>query len=671
MDNVEAQFNEITSQSPEELLAELAKLRESLAPVVSAIEEAKEAKSVYDADIKEHNDAIRKLKEKQHEIDRVVWDSQKQMRDLERKIASAERRFQEAEAAKELRKQYNELYDEFERLTAGAPWREWALDHQIKGAKQLAASKRAILADKRGLGKTLTSLIYCDMVQSKKVIAVVPNDTMDNFLREIHHWAPHRAVSTIKIGGMAKGERDVILNMLLPNMGEFLIVINFEAWRRDPDLIKSLVALQPDTLIIDEAHNAKNRKTKAYQGLATITTSNNQCSKCQSANIGMVEDYYGRVSNIHCRDCKATPVDFFDFNSVKHVLPMTGTPILNKPQDLFALLSLIDPKTFSSEQDFLYDYCTQDFYTNKWKFRPGGLERLTKQLSARFVMRDRNSAGIEIPPQEVQYMNITLDPNEYPEQARMLRALNEQAMIILEGNEGLPVPYLIALITRKRQATVWGAGIEFKDRDGVVVYRADCNESIKLDKTIDLASGNGNGPEGLIPDMIGEFDPDTQRWVDGERIVVFSAFNAPLAELGRRLEAANIPYAMMTGETPVERRNEIVLDFDAKTASKENYKYQVVLCNYAVGGVGLNLTSASQIICLDEVWSPGKMDQAFGRIDRIGQERRTGVTILRVNNSIDTFMAGLIDAKADMIDGFESEISLQAGLLDYLEGDNF
>jgi SNF2 family DNA or RNA helicase len=641
-------FMNALSSDPQEILAELQKVKEALEPLRAAIEEAKALKDSFNTDIKIHQKAIDELRQKQSEIDSKVYDERARMRKLERDLQAANTRYEQSVANRAAREKFDALADEFDRLTMGAPWREFAFDHQIQGAKRLAVAKRAILADKRGLGKSLTSLVWTDMVQSQKVLAIVPNDTIGNFIREIEHWAPHRMI--VNLSGLPKSQRDTLMNVLLPGMPNFIAVLNYEAWRRDDDFITALLGIRFDTIILDEAHTAKNTRTKTYQGIRRLITSNNACPQCKSPNIAS-----GLMAPV-CNDCnyKSDGKTFFEFNSFKNVLPMTGTPIMNRPQDLFALLSIIDPVEFRSEVSFLRAYCWQDF-DQKWRFRSGGLESLTKQLASRFVMRDRKSAGVIIPPQTIQYYDLVLDSTKYPDQARVAARLNQQAILEIEEGKGITLPYVLQLITRKRQIMTWAQGVEFKDRDGAVVYRANCTESVKLDRVID--NQTGNGPEGLIPELIGALDPDTSRWIDGERVIVFSAFNAPLRELSRRLDQAKIPHAMMVGETSTEERDEIVKDFDAKVAPVD-YKYQVVLCNYNVGGQGLNLTGASQMIMIDEIWNPGRMDQAFGRIDRMGQTKETTVHVLRVQGSVDSWMRALIKGKQDMIDGFEDNINL-------------
>lgn len=134
---------------------------------------------------------IRLLDIKKQDIETSLFDARRKQRELERQIQSAENRLRQALENERIKKEYQDSSVAFDKLTAGFRWREFALQHQIEGAKHLATAKRAILGDKMGLGKTLTSLIACDMLQAQKILVVVPDDVVSNFVREIQHWAPH------------------------------------------------------------------------------------------------------------------------------------------------------------------------------------------------------------------------------------------------------------------------------------------------------------------------------------------------------------------------------------------------------------------------------------------------------------------------------------------------
>ncbi len=644
---------------------------------------------------------IRLLDEKKQDIEASLFDARRKQRELERQIQSAENRLRQALENERIKKEYQDSSVAFDKLTAGFRWREFALQHQIEGAKHLATAKRAILGDKMGLGKTLTSLIACDMLQAQKILVVVPDDVVSNFVREIQHWAPHRSV--IMLGKQTKLARNMAID-LMRSLDSFIVVINYSAWRKDSSLLDRLVSLRFDTVIMDEAHTIKETTTNAYKGCAQLVLAENSCPKCRGAiqKIHKSKDTITRLEEINIynssRDywaCigKATPSptvmddaiasaimssgcgwneivdilaensrEFGDLRSVRNVFPMTGTPILNKPTDLFSMLSLVDPVHYSDKNRFNRTYCIQDS-AGKWMFQYGGLDRLVKNLSGKYIARDRKTAGVTLPKQDIVVHSIEMDSTIYPGQAKVIKDLSRHAMVILSNGAKLPILYTIALITRKRQANVWPAGIELKDENGVVVFSVgdEIKESIKLDRICGKAeSGLPGDYEGLIPDLTGNGD-----LTNGERIVVFSQFKTPLAELESRIKDAGISVVRFDGDTPEDIRNQVKIDFDRKYCDQIGYepRWQVVLANYKTGGVGLNFTAATQMIILDEEWNPGKQEQAFNRIDRIGQTQETTVHILRLEKTIDNWMADLIDSKRDMIEGFETKVDLQASLL--------
>lgn len=563
------------------------------------------------------------------------WKEQDELRKMQ------ERKLQTFLSEAEIRKRQEEERDKFAAITASAPWRvgvevngsiRKALPHQLDGGSRLAGAKRAILGDKRGLGKTLTALIACDMMQAKKILIVMPQDVIKNFMREITMWTPHRI--PVNLSRLNKRERDFTYSVLLKNSKECIALINYEAWSRDKDVIEHLVSCQFDTVIIDEAHNLKNKETSAYKGARQIVYGENKCHVCGENDFVYKEKTngeYGIGKQKVCNLCYAHSEKFRDNCSVVNVIPMTGTPILNKPQDLWTLLNLIDGQTFAKEIDFLYDYCVYDAYVQRWKFKHGGSERLLKSLGARFIARTDKTAGVQFPKQDVIVHEIEFDHKMYPHQFEVMQQIQKHGAIKM-GDATLNVIGVLAELMRRRQALVWPGGIQLKDEEGRVVYSSDCKESIVLDKVMEL-----------VLTAIEE----------GDRIVVFSQFKEALKELEVRIKAHDITVCRYDGDISDAKANEFQLDFDIKTADPENYKYQVGLCHYKKGGVGLNLTAARQMIIPDREWNPGKEDQAQGRVQRLdgGQSIVHRITVPK---TVATYMDNLMDEKAAMIGGFES-----------------
>jgi SNF2 family DNA or RNA helicase len=167
----------------------------------------------------------------------------------------------------------------------------------------------------------------------------------------------------------------------------------------------------------------------------------------------------------------------------------------------------------------------------------------------------------------------------------------------------------------------------------------DVEESVKIDAAMDL-----------LDEVISD-----------EKVVMFSQFKAPLRELAKRIKKAGYSVATIDGDTPVAERADIIAKFQEKPLHDPE-GIDIVLGNFKAMGIGVTLTAASQMIIIDEEWSPGKNEQAYDRIYRIGQEKPVTINILRVGQTVDTWMAGLIEEKANMVDGFIGAADLQQRL---------
>jgi SNF2 family DNA or RNA helicase len=133
-----------------------------------------------------------------------------------------------------------------------------------------------------------------------------------------------------------------------------------------------------------------------------------------------------------------------------------------------------------------------------------------------------------------------------------------------------------------------------------------------------------------------------------------------------RLKDKGIDVVRFNGETTDALRNEIKLDVDRSVTDPAKSKFQVVLAHYRTGGVGLNMTGITNLVVLDEAWNPASRDQAYGRVDRIGQTEETTVHVIRIKKSIDTWLSQLIEDKEALVAGFEKEMNLAAAMLDAL-----
>jgi SNF2 family DNA or RNA helicase len=496
---------------------------------------------------------------------------------------------------------------------ANYKWVDYAKPHQWEGAMTIAHYGSVIESDDTGLGKTLTTVMSCDLKGAKTVLVVTPNDVVSGFALEFQNFAPHRQL--LPIQGANPAMRKMV-KQIVENSNEFVIVVNYESLWRDNAWLANV---DWDVIIVDEAHNMKEETSLTYDA----------------------------INSYNYKSC----------------VPVTATTILNSPGDLFTLLHLIAPDKFWGKRRFLDSYCMQNL-DNKWIFRPGGEKELMRNLKGRIIKRSYEEAGIQLPSKVIN--EVVIPVAALSEQQRtIMKQIDEYAEIALESGESTSITAMIAVITRGRQASTFPAGIEVKMTEkmheqfeamgsalipdvGTVIFKVpDSVPSIKLDMA-----------ESKLERKVKE----------GKRCVVFSQFKTALADLERRLIARGVRVVRYDGDTNKNIRAEVKRDFlrNPDGSQPDNYKYDVVLCNYKTGGVGLTFTGATYMLCPDEEWNPAKNHQAISRIHRIGQTEPVEIDILRFENSIDMWMKTVNEVKKAIVEGFESEIDLVESLRQYL-----
>ena len=111
-----------------------------------------------------------------------------------------------------------------------------------------------------------------------------------------------------------------------------------------------------------------------------------------------------------------------------------------------------------------------------------------------------------------------------------------------------------------------------------------------------------------------------------------------------KLREENIEYFKLTGQTKVDKRIELVDEFN------RNEKIKVFLISLKAGGTGLNLTGADVVIHYDPWWNLAAENQATDRAYRIGQKNNVQVYKLITKNSIEEKIFELQEKKAKLID---------------------
>lgn len=155
---------------------------ESIEPMAQALDKAKhEAAHQFDTEVyeirqradaeiarlrMERDERIKSIDAQSNGIKEMLFDARRGLRDIQREYESAQRKLEQQRRLQEQEAQFKALEDRWDLLTAGAPWREWAKEHQLVAGRKMAYQHSMILADVMGLGKTLSAIVACDYIEA-------------------------------------------------------------------------------------------------------------------------------------------------------------------------------------------------------------------------------------------------------------------------------------------------------------------------------------------------------------------------------------------------------------------------------------------------------------------------------------------------------------------------
>ena len=282
---------------------------------------------------------------------------------------------------------------------------------------------------------------------------------------------------------------------------------------------------------------------------------------------------------------------------------LTGTPIENRLSELWSIFDYLMP-------GFLYDYGTfrSDFETPIVKYGQEEANQVLRRMAGPFILRRKKEDVLKDLPaklEEVRYAGMEEKQRRlYDGQVvKMRNTVAGQKEEEFRRNR----IQILAELTRIRQICC-DPGLFLADYDGGSAKRESCLELLKS-----VVEG-------------------------GHKALLFSQFTSMLELLKADLDREGIPYYVITGATPKEKRMELVKAFNGDDTP-------VFLISLKAGGTGLNLTGADVVIHYDPWWNLAVQNQATDRAHRIGQTKPVTVYKLIVKNTIEEKILEMQEAK--------------------------
>ncbi|TFW28310.1 DEAD/DEAH box helicase [Massilia horti] len=301
----------------------------------------------------------------------------------------------------------------------------------------------------------------------------------------------------------------------------------------------------------------------------------------------------------------------------RHRLCLTGTPLENHLGELwsqfhFLLPGLLgDEKTFNSQ--FRHPIERQDDLVRR--------TLLNRRIKPFLLRRTKDNVAKELPEKTevVRRIEISGPQRDLYETVRLAMDKKVREEIDRKGVARSQIVILEALL-KLRQVCC--------DPRLVKALPAKKNQASVSAKLMDLMQ--------MIDDLLEE----------GRKILVFSQFTSMLGLIEEELEARNIPYAILTGETR---------DRAAQVAAFQQGAVPIFLISLKAGGVGLNLTAADTVIHYDPWWNPAAENQATDRAWRIGQDKPVFVYKLIAKGTLEEKIQQLQQKKSELAQSILAE----------------
>jgi SNF2 family DNA or RNA helicase len=462
-------------------------------------------------------------------------------------------------------------------------------EHQLATVRTVLRRMRgrAILADEVGLGKTIEAALVLSELRARglgrRALVIAPAGLVGQWQEELDRKfaLPSSVVtgtSSATAGAGALGGASG------PTGGddEPVLLASLAAARRDP-LRSILVARDWDVVVLDEAHRVRNPRSAS-----------------------------GRLA----RDLRA-----------RHLLLLTATPVENRLDDLFQLVSLVAPGLLGTAAEFRRLHAARGPGDGAVP-RVRNVERLQARTREVMVRHRRSEVALILPQRLAETVKVHLPEPE----ARLYADVAER--IRVQGRGATPAARM-SLRSLARLAGSSPAAL------APGLARAGWHDLVTRAEAISRSR-----KEEVLIERVG------RHLERGEKVIVFTAFTPTLERLATGLEATGVEVARYHGGMPRAAKDAAVQRFAAEIP---------VLVSTEAAGEGRNLQFCHAMVNMDLPWNPMQIEQRIGRLHRIGQQHDVVVTNVLGVGTIEERVLDVLESKINLFELVVGELDMILG----------
>jgi SNF2 family DNA or RNA helicase len=468
----------------------------------------------------------------------------------------------------------------FDALASLAGLRFEPYEHQLRAASAVLAQMgaRAILADEVGLGKTIEAGIVLAELQlrglARRVLVLTPTGLVEQWREELERKF---AIPTVVAGRDGWGEPAA------PANGTPVLLAPLATARRSA-LRARLTAEAWDLVVVDEAHRVRNPRT---------------------ASAGLVRELRSRF-----------------------LLLLTATPVENRVEDLYHLVSLVRPGHLGTLGEFRRRHAAGREAGEGGAV--GALPELRKSLREVMVRHRRSELTLMLPRRLAETVLVRPGSDERELYRRVSNRVRSRA------RGAAPAAALSLRAVQQLAGSTPGALVRTLEKVGWEDLAAEARSVRSCSKTAALV--------GLLE----------RHHLAGEKVIVFTGYRETLAHLAGAVAELGLDAAVYHGALSRREKDAAIARFETEAD---------VLLSTESAGEGRNLQFCHAMINFDLPWNPMRIEQRVGRLHRIGQLHDVVLTNLVGAATIEEQILDVLHAKLNLFELVVGELDMILGRL--------
>jgi SNF2 family DNA or RNA helicase len=337
----------------------------------------------------------------------------------------------------------------------------------------------------------------------------------------------------------------------------------------------------------------------------------------------------------HLKNRSSVSWEFVNNLQKRYILFLTATPVENRLEELYNLITILKPGQLKTPQEF-----RRQFVVKGDPRSPKNRGLLRDLLADVMIRHSRSQDNVKLPPRRAH--TVRLEPS--PAEQQLYRDVSAFVRHALTSGEGGARKLTLGILQREIGSSPMAVVGTLRKLAGQPAWKKEKEQLLQLAESAEAMKDWAKAE--ALQKLIQSAGQD--------KILIFTHFQATLEALAERLAQMGVDFIPYHGGLTIDQKNEAIRHFEEEG--------QILLSTEAAGE-GRNLQFCHVMVNFDLPWNPQRIEQRVGRIHRVGQDKRVEIFNLSAQGTIEDHLLNILDRKLNMFELVIGEMEMILGYL--------